>query len=245
MAVRRDILLVTVLLVAVAIAFQMRTSGFIATFLGPLLVLVLPGYAIFAAISRQSRVAASERLLFSLGLSFICAALGAIVLNLTPQGAVPFAWLALLSAVTATGLIVALLRRPSDESEPSAPLTVERLPALLFVGAFIVVVAAGVASRAGAEGDPSAPVTQLWMVPTASGHALEVGMMSSEGGRYRLEIWRGTTKYQEWSLITLAPGQLWRQLLPTPAGAGPVEARLLSPSPEGRRLRVVSVTPLS
>lgn len=238
MSDRRNLFLAAVALGVIAIAIVTGTNSFI----GALLALVLPGYAIFAAISSRGGTAASERVLFSLGLSFITTALGAIVLHLTPLGVVPLGWLALLGGVTATGLIVTAMR----ESLPSVPIKIERLPALLFAIAIIIVVAAGFAARTGADDDPSASVMQLWMLPIGSGiPQLEVGLRSSEGGRYRLEIWRGTKKYREWSPISLSPGQLWRQAVPTPAGSGPVEVRLYPPDPAAPPLRVVTVTPLT
>lgn len=241
--------LVAIAIAATAIVFVVPFVGalivFVAPFVGALVVLMLPGYAIFAAISPRDGVAASERILFSLGLSFIATALGAIVLNLTPLGVVPLGWLALLGGVTAAGLIVVVMRRPREESLPSAP-RIERLPALLFAVAIIMVVGAGIAVRKGADADPSAAITQLWMLPAPAVTAqLEVGLRSTEGGRYRLEIWRGAEKSRVWSLISLSPGQVWRQTLPIPAGTGPVEARLYPLDPSGGPLRVVTITPLT
>jgi hypothetical protein len=218
---------------------------FVAPFIAAIVVLTLPGYAIFAAISPRVGVAASDGMLFSLGLSFVAAALGAIVLNLTPLGVEPFGWRILLGGVTAFGLIVLLMRGRPEESRPFAS-NIERWPALLVAVAIIIVVGSVVAARAGAEGDPSSAVTQLWMLPAPAGNAqLELGLTSADGGRYRVEIWRGGEKSRAWSLISLSPGQLWRQTLPVPAGTGPVEARLYPEDGSGRQLRVVSVTPRS
>jgi uncharacterized membrane protein len=240
--------LVAIAIAATVIAFVAfpiaALAVFVAPFIAALVVLTLPGYAIFAAISPRS-VAASERILFSLGLSFIATALGAIVLNLTPLGVVPFGWRVLLGGVTAFGLIVVVWHGRTEEHRPSAP-NIERFPALLVAVAIIIVVGATVAARAGADADPSSAVTQLWMLPGPAGSAqLEVGLTSADGGRFRLEVWRGKQRTRVWSVISLSPGQLWRQTLPIPAGAGPVEARLYPPDGSGRQLRVVSVTPRS
>jgi uncharacterized membrane protein len=238
----------------VAIAISGIAIALVAPFIGPLVVLVarfiaamvvmtLPGYAVFASISPRGGAAVSERILFSLGFSMIATSLGAILLNLTPLGVEPFGWGVLLGGVIAAGLMVALMVERREESRQSM-LRIERLPALLGAIAIIVVVGATVAARAGTDADPSSAVTQLWMLPGPAGSAhLEVGLASADGGRFRLEVWRGTQRSRVWSLISLSPGQLWRQTLPIPAGTGPVEARLYPPDGSRQQLRVVSITP--
>lgn len=243
MSLRRDLLLVAVLAL-VGIAMAAESSGLIATVLGTLLALVLPGYAIGRAIGGRGATPMSEQFLFALGLSFLTTVLGGIALNLMPAGVRPFGWLALLSGVTAAGLIVATLDTAGAARPQTARMTVEPRPALLFALTALIVLGAGVEARAGADADPSASVTQLWMFPTqtATGQ-LEVGVKSVDGGRYRLEIWRGAKKMREWPLISLSPGKPWRQTVPIPTGTGLIEARLYRPDRAAVPLRLVTVAP--
>lgn len=246
MSIRRD-LLVTGALVLAGLIIVSGRGGSVATLLAGLLVLFLPGYAMACAMSPRGGTAASEQILFAIGLSLVATVLGAIVLNLTPLGVRPLGWSIFLGGLALGGLGIAVLRRGREGSGHRARVTVEPLPALLFAVAFCVAIGAGVAARAGSDRDPTGSVTQLWLLisPPPDKGELKVGLRATEGGQYRLEIWRGEKKSREWTFISLSPGEFWRETLPVPAGSGPVEGRLYAPDASGRAMRLVSVTPPS
>ena len=233
----------TLLVAALAATSILVPGAFLGPFLVGVLVLTLPGFAMFAAIAPRAGVGESDWFLFSLGLSLVAGSLGAVVLNLTPVGVTPVGWLLLLGGLTAAGSISVAWRWRREGRRPSAP-RIEPWPALLVAAAAVIVIGAGAVARAGADGDPSSPVTQLWMLPAPADTAeLELGVSSSVGGSYRIEVWRGTHMRSAWSDISLSPGEVWRRTIPVPAGRGPVEARLSSSEAPGSELRFVAVTP--
>jgi len=86
------------------------------------LVLLLPGYAITAALFPKGAIGVSERLLLSLGLSICVTALGGVILNWTPWGLQPASWAVLLGGITLCASLIALRHR----NEQAALLIVSR-----------------------------------------------------------------------------------------------------------------------
>ncbi len=198
-----------------------------------LLVLVLPGYALVAAVFPQRTLADAERLLFSLGLSLAVAILGGLVLDALPAGLQPGWWLALLLATTLSAGAVALLRRrgASLPDLSSVGQSRARLPAsqaLLLAAAGLLAATAVVVAARGATEQPFAGVTELWMLPLGSVDqpAVVLGVRSVESSptRYRLVLSVAGQVANEWTSIELAPGQTWETTsgLPTAAAANVV-----------------------
>jgi hypothetical protein len=85
---------------------------------GLALVLVLPGYALTAALFPWSTLSGEKRFLFSLGLSLALTALGGFVLHWTPWGISPESWAVLLGGMTLLGCGIAFARRLGQPAEP-------------------------------------------------------------------------------------------------------------------------------
>ena len=111
-----------VLLVPVA---PVRVAG------GLLLVLVLPGYALTAALLPRRSLGRPELALCALGLSLAVAALGGLLLNVAGHLSRP-AWDILLTAVTIACCAIAGRRRTGDDTSGQVPGTVR--PALSWRG---------------------------------------------------------------------------------------------------------------
>jgi hypothetical protein len=86
-------------------------SGPVNIVFGVLLALVLPGYALSAAVFRMRSVRTAERAALTLGISLSVAVLGGLVLDALPSGLETQTWLFLLGGVTVIASVIALWRR--------------------------------------------------------------------------------------------------------------------------------------
>ena len=109
---RADLLLV-VLAVAVQTALVWLTpdlDGPLRVLVGVPFVLVAPGYALQAAMFDPGSLGRTERAVLSLGLSIAVSIIAGLVLNLTPAGLNRDSWSLLLGAITAAGVLTAMVR---------------------------------------------------------------------------------------------------------------------------------------
>lgn len=86
-------------------------SGPVNILFGVLLALVLPGYALSAAVFRMRSVRTAERAALTLGISLSVAVLGGLVLDALPGGLETQTWLFLLGGVTVVASVITLWRR--------------------------------------------------------------------------------------------------------------------------------------
>ena len=86
-------------------------SGPVNILFGVLLALVLPGYALSAAVFRMRGVRTAERAALTLGISLSVAVLGGLVLDALPGGLETQTWLFLLGGVTVVASVITLWRR--------------------------------------------------------------------------------------------------------------------------------------
>jgi hypothetical protein len=212
--------------------------------LGLPLAIILPGYALAAALFPRPSLPDADRALYTLGLSLCASILGGFALNASPWGLAPASWAVLLAYITLGGCVVAFARRQLPPSEPAALQPAGANPSrpayglslgqgLLFGLALLVVAGAVGLARAEAGQRPAADVLQLWMLPDTDGDgpAVRVGLTSvgPAVGTYRLQLMRGGYRIHEWPAITLGPGERWEATLSLAGrqpGAGAFEARL-------------------
>ena len=200
------------------------------------LVLLLPGYAVTAALFPGRTLGALQRTTLSVGLSLAIAALGGIVLNWTNWGLHTYSWAVLLGALTLAASAVAWLRRralPVDTAaaEESAPPRLDVRTTLSLCVAGIVVLGAIAVSRVGASQQQDSGFTQLWMTHEAGRPSdIHVGVLSKElvAKAYVLQIKVAGDVLHEWPSIPLQPGESWDATLTVnPSGENvPVEAVL-------------------
>lgn len=218
------------------------------------LVLVLPGYAITAAAFATRPLERAATLLFSLGLSLAVAILGGFVLDWTPWGLQARSWAALLTATTLGAGAITLVRRRKGAS--AVPREVGRhagsrlrvgqaLP--LGLAALVLVAAVGVAI-AGADRQPTAGFTQLWLLPAKGSdpEVIRLGLHNSESTAtgYRLQVLAAGLVIAEWPSIELQPLQTWEittTLTADQTDARTVEAILYRASDPGTIYRRVQL----
>jgi hypothetical protein len=219
--------------------------------LGLPLALVLPGYALLAALFPQRTLGGADRALFTLGLSLSTAILCGFVLNRTPWGLRPESWAVILSTVVLGSSLIAFARRhlsstrsasatndqPAQTVQSGAAsrprLSLSIAQSLLFGLAIAVIAGAVLLARGEAALRPAPEGIQLWMLPVdnAAPHLLRVGVNSvgSAAGAFRLQIQRGGYIVREWPSLTVTPGQHWEEMLTLSGrqpGSGAFEARL-------------------
>lgn len=197
------------------------------------LVLIVPGYALQAALFPARVLSRVERGLFSAGLSVAITMVGGVLLNWSPWGLQATGWALLLGAVTLFASVIAWVRRPRHDGGGvrNRDMPSLRQAALLgLAGAMVIGALALVRTPVSPQGLQG--YTALWLLPSASGDQQSVllGISSSEFAttRYRLQIEMNRRLIQEWPSIELGTGQRWEQQVELPAELpdGMVEAVL-------------------
>jgi hypothetical protein len=206
------------------------------------LTVLLPGYALTAALFPRPTLPGPDRALYSLGLSLSASILGGFALHVSPWGLAPSSWAALLTELTLGGCIVAFARRrllpaqptptqPADQAAPDLRLSLGQ-GVLLALSIAVVAGAVGFA-RGEAQQRPAADVLQLWMRPEAidGRPAVRIGLNSvgPAEGTFRLQLMRDGYLVHEWPAIAIQAGSQWEErliLAGRQPGAGAFEARL-------------------
>jgi uncharacterized membrane protein len=192
------------------------------------LALLLPGYALSAAIFARRRVGPTQLAVLSLGLSLCVLALGALLLNYLPGGIGPVSWAVLLALVALNGCRVAALRRPAKKAparraRPRLRLTAASIGFL--AGALLCTAAALALSFTTMSAKHADGYTALWLLPpTPAGAAAggaRVGVDNEQQQR---------TSYILRVRIGGEPGEMVRSF-----SLDPAETRVLKLAPTPRR----------
>jgi hypothetical protein len=182
------------------------------------LVLLLPGYAIAAAVFPPGALEREDRLVYSFAFSVGAAALGGlavqVVLDLDST-----VWLALLALVTLVAAAIAKVRRGAAPIRRASGRAPTRAPdgalwaAALLAALAIAGGAIGIAARGVHEQQSRQRFTSLWAVPTETGTGtLRVALgVRNHGGPadYRLDIGSGGAILSR-RRLQLGPDQLWK-----------------------------------
>lgn len=222
--------------------------------LGLPLVLILPGYALTAALFPSRQLAWADVVLFTLGLSMGSTILSGFVLNWLPWGVRPDTRVVMLTFITLGGSIIAFggrylaaLALPSAVPElvmeqPGSQTSEVRgwptfglnpVQIILFGLALVIVVGAIILARSEAQRHPPADVIQLWMMPmeprAADSFRLGINSLGAASGTFRLQLQQDGYILREWSPLVITPGEEWAEtvtLREQQPGDGPIEARL-------------------
>jgi uncharacterized membrane protein len=234
-----DLAVVVILaVVAMGLALTGMSYGALQVVFGLPLVLVLPGYALTAALFSKNALRFLERVVFSLGLSLVIAVLGGFVLNWTTEGLQMSSWAVLLGGVTLVASSAALVRRSRETGKEftisRSEIKIDWARAALFGLAALIVVGAVLVARVGAlqQADRS---TQLWMLPAngAGQNVVRLGVrnMESKAMKYKLQVTIGNDVFREWEMVELDPEQIWETTIELPTGTekGAVQAKLYLP----------------
>ncbi len=194
--------------------------------LGLAMTLLLPGYAITAALFPGESLERVKRLAVSVASSLGVAAMGGLLLNQTGPGLQTGSWALWFGGVTFAAAAVAAVRRfrTLSVSRPRPPFRLA-LPgaALLSLTAFLIAVALSLSIQpAPAEG--LSGYSSLWMVPSkdATVGSVDLGLASGEFGlrNYKLQLLLNNRVVKEWPSITLRPGESWEATVQVPPGLG-------------------------
>jgi uncharacterized membrane protein len=187
--------------------------GLNAALAGPL-VFVLPGYALSMALFPAGTWRHAEQLLLSLGLSLGVAALGGLVLNLTPWGIQGRSWAVLLCLITVEACLVAVIRRrrvPADSGE-SLRWRLTPVQGGLFAAAALLVAGSVWVARTPAPQQANQTYSVLWAVPVSDAQPklirLGVDNGESETTAYIVRVVAGAQQLEEFP-IQLAPAEIW------------------------------------
>jgi hypothetical protein len=202
------------------------------------LVLVLPGYALAAALFPPGTIDRDLRIVLVVALSICATALSGTVLQLF----VDLSRGVFAASLATLTIGAALVARRERARRPSRPISRGRLPHLPPAGLLAMVAAIAISAvaiaiaTAGANRQLNAShFSALWLVPQGApgfppnGPPVIVGVSNREGREtgYQLSLRRGTSTLRVWR-FRLAAGDEWDATLPASElrGAGPLVARL-------------------
>lgn len=201
----------------VATAAALCAAGSLIVPLGPVraifavpLVLVLPGYAITAAVLGRRSLVSNEMLPLSVGISLSATVLSSVVLNFMPGGLQAIPWAVLLLLIVLLGCRCAANRRdPADASVLRIP-SPKPAAALCLIGGAALIVAALVLAQTTLHAPRAFGYTQLWMTPAdAVDNRTRIGVISQQQHSiaYRLEVRLSGRAEPIVRSFTLSPGQ--------------------------------------
>jgi Protein of unknown function (DUF1616) len=210
-------------------------------------VLILPGYALTAALFPPGFITEAERAVLTIALSIGGWTLGGLALQVV-IGLDRAAWMALLFVLSLVAVAVAQGRRgtaPADSGRPawSLPPFEPRIVGAVLAAVAISTVAIAVASGSARRQLDRVHFSAIWIVPSESptlsaGSDLTVGVQNHEGRAlpYRLRVSQDGRTVREWQ-IRVRDGATWRVGLRRPAGKGkPLTAELFSGATIYRRV---------
>jgi hypothetical protein len=243
---QRDLAAVSLLALTALAAVALDLHPLLRVVLAVPLVFFLPGYAVLSALAPARPLEAIERVLVSLGVSFVVTIVAGILLALTPVRLSALSWAVTLTGLTLAGSVIAWLRRVRARIEgPHLPrLTSPPAAAALMLIAALIAGNALLGNSVGAVGQDNPAPEQLWLVPAESPDAVRLGMRAGPGGgEYDLRLSSGGEVIQSFDL-TLAQGEVWERLVVVPeqARANALVARL-NRATDGTELRFVFLQP--
>jgi hypothetical protein len=245
-----DLIAVIVLTLLALAAALFVDSGPLAVAAFLPLVLVLPGFALAAALFPPSSIGPAFRLILTIALSIAATALGAIVVQIF-FGLDRGVFAAMLALIALGASAKAMRSRPAAEG-PATRLSISPrwiLPALA-TGAAVAIAASAVAIATNGAEDQlgGAHFSALWLLPEGppgtppGGPPVSIGVASHESRElgFRLELRRGSQELRSWRL-RLSPGEEWHALLPASSlrGSGALTAQLLQGALPVRRVAVL------
>jgi uncharacterized membrane protein len=202
------------------------------------LVLILPGYALAAALFPPGVIGRDDRLVFTVAFSVGASALGGLLLQVALRLDRPV-WAALLFSLTVLACAVALMRRdgtPGDHQVSSRPPRVGALSvAAILAAAAIAGWGIAIATRGVHRQLDNSQFSLLWVVPQRGGAGtggeapVSVGISNQEGrdASYLLRVRRDGVTLRDWRIHLVADQQWQRGLAAsTISGSGPLLVQL-------------------
>ena len=216
-------------------------------------VLILPGFAVAAALIPPGSLDPSRRVTIGLVSGVALTVIGGMFLNVLPPGLTAASWVVMNLIATIVALVVANARGhivPANSvasarvaagrltgliEHPSEVRATVRIPSLaaLCIGLAVVLAVTSLSiARSGAiQADQAQAFTEFWVTssPTQPGQ-IELGIRSheTEPVEYTVKVDAGGRPVTTIDNITLAPGEEWTGTvtIPTPTPTSPVHAVL-------------------
>ncbi len=161
----RDLRLILALTVVCAVGSLITPLGAVRVIFAVPLALILPGYAITAAVFGSHLPAWPERMPLTLGISLASAALASLVLNYLPGGIQGFPWALLLVLIVLLACLSAARRRGRQQTPSLPSLKPRPVTVVLGIGTVAMVVVALILAQATPENGHASGFTQLWIAP--------------------------------------------------------------------------------
>jgi uncharacterized membrane protein len=245
---RRDLLVACVAAAAAAAVAALGDGSFLRAVLGVPAVLLLPGHALLRA-SGVRTATWTEHVVYAIGASLAATVAGGFVLNalgrLSPTG-----WSAWFLVVVLAAAAFAARRRDL----PDLPAWT-RPRGILFRHFAAAGIASSLATAAYALAvrdeayQQQFKYTEFWMLPSAAGGTLSVGVRSGETRtlQYDLEVALDGQPFVIFRSLSIAPGEVWTREIPVNLLAAPqnAEARLYRLEDERIYRRVSARVPRS
>jgi uncharacterized membrane protein len=188
----RDLLLVAAATLVSLLLVALPLDGAVLALLLFPAVLVLPGYALVAAMFPAPSLSRGERLAYAFAASVGAAALGGLAWQLFFDLG-PFVWASILTAITLAACEVARRRR-AGLKDAAKRRRLPRLDAPTAIAAILAVGFAAIAVRSATAGEEEqraeSHFSALWIVPKGGTGNVEVGVVNHQGAvhAYRLLV---------------------------------------------------------
>jgi uncharacterized membrane protein len=238
----RDLSAACVWATAMMAAVVVSDSVLLRAILGLPMVFLVPGHTVLRAIGVKT-ASVPEHLAYAVGASLAFGIAGGLILNatgfLTPLGWAIWFWAITLGA----SLVAARIHDAPAPAPWSGSVRIRgwhvaafALAALVTTGAFALAVRDEARPR-------QFQYTEFWMVPSATGDRLAVGIrnVETETASFDVEITLDGRQFAVFRALAMAPGATWTREIPMPvsATAQKAEARLYRPE-DNRLYRSVS-----
>lgn len=218
------------MIMTVGLAVTFNADGLFRTLLGIPCILVLPGYALVAALFPERLFDFWACMLYSVGLSIAVVIVSGLALNAMESGLQPASWMAVLGCFNLIASVLALFRRNRLGLKNSALITI-RPSALIGLGLALGITGAAIGfARWGVSQQPTPGFTQFWLV-AGEANTARLGFKNDEGQAavYRIEVHANGYTIYEWKTLALKSGEQWQVdiQLPAPQASGDQQAEAL------------------
>jgi uncharacterized membrane protein len=207
--------------------------------LGLPMVFFVPGHTVLRAIGVKT-ASVPEHLAYAIGASLAFGIAGGLVLN-TIGSLTPLGWAIWFWAVTLGASLIAARGRETTALTPRPwPMAVGIRGR--HVAAFALATLVSTGAFALAVKDEASPrqfhYTEFWMVPSATGDRLAVGIrnVETETASFEVEVTLDGHRFAVFQGLAMAPGATWSREIPMPVSATAQKAEARLYRPEGNRL---------
>jgi hypothetical protein len=233
----RDLLAACLWATATAIAVAVSDSVLLRTVLGAPMVFLVSGHTVLRAVGVRT-TSLPEHLAYAIGASLATGIAGGLAINaaglLSPLGWAVWFW-----AVAVGASLVAAGRRDASDLPPwLGPAGVRLWHGAALALAMLVATGAYALAIRDEASQQQFKYTEFWMLPSADGGRLAVGVRSAEtqDQRFDLEITLDGRPFAAFRSLTVASGETWVREIQVPILATPQKAEARLYRPEDNRL---------